>query len=125
MHKINWKFIKPSTKRLFTVPAKPGIYVFIYNFLVYDLLIQRDVIYVGKSNNIRRRLREHIVNETNDELKGLKLDEVQFGYCQLDEKNLSWIESTMYRILTPPANKISPPKDVAIEFDEINPNQIH
>ena len=126
MRRLNWKFIRPSTKTLFTVPSTPGVYAFIYNHLIYDLLIQRDVIYVGKSINLRRRLREHIVNETNDELKGLKLDEIHFAFCQLDESNLSWVESTMYRVLKPQANRISPPTgDATEEFDEINPKLIH
>tara|TARA_Y100001970_G_C14034304_1_gene750253 strand:+ start:299 stop:676 length:378 start_codon:yes stop_codon:yes gene_type:complete len=109
MKKLIWNFVRPSTTRLFTIPSKPGIYAFVYNFICFDLLIQREVIYVGKSKNLRRRIKEHIVRETNDELRSLKLDEIQIAYTQANEDDLSLIESSLYRILTPSANKISPP----------------
>lgn len=64
--------------------------------LVYQLLLDGEIIYVGKTNNIHNRLVAH----SKDKL----FDKVLLAKCE-DEVNQSALESTLIEIIRPPLNR--------------------
>ena len=53
-----------------TVPDSPGVYAIGHREMYHDLELRRDYVYVGETNNLKRRLGEHLPEtEQNPELR--------------------------------------------------------
>ena len=108
---INPKWYKTNLTAfsLFNIPEKSGIYIFLHEHKVFDLVLQRDVLYVGQTNDLKRRIKEHIAQERNSELMKYNLSSICCYYTKVNNEDLDFIEGSIYRICQPPANFICPP----------------
>lgn len=83
------------TKRIF--PEDPG---------VYEIFDERgDRIYVGRTNNISRRISEHSRNES---IINASPSHILFTHIE-DEEAIFWLENTLITAYSPPLNTIFNP----------------
>ena len=116
----NWKKIKFTSSEVGLVKSRPGVYMFVASVpgkstnIFSKLMVP---IYIGLSNNINRRLKEHlgIKGDGHQELLnasrcfGNKMD---FYYTFFeDESNLKVIEQLLFNCFGPTVNKINSVKE--------------
>ena len=106
---LNWKSIglKKGLER--HIPDEPGLYVIksVERFL--GLPVKHEVVYVGKSENLRRRYREHsnFTTEHNPNLLQRRMSEpLEFWYSLAPKKKISALEKDLISALNPKANKL-------------------
>lgn len=109
MKKLIWKSIglKKGLER--HIPDVPGVYVIKSVERYLGLPVSHDVVYVGKSENLRRRYREHcnFTTEHNPELLSMRLSEpLEFWYASAERKKISEIEKELISKTKPKVNKI-------------------
>ena len=104
--KLRWtqKYRSTSMAR---VPEKPGLYAYGKVKKVFELERKRNIVYVGETKNLRRRLSEHRPNEEkNEKLRQYLREEkdVICWYCTLEglsKKERRDIETQMIKALNP------------------------
>ena len=71
----SWNHTRYSQSIQQFVPDRPGVYMITETHRVFDLPLNIEILYVGKSNNLRRRLGEHlnIHRGGNNQIKQLRL----------------------------------------------------
>ena len=91
------------------VPARPGLYVIGHNHTYNGLEIGRVYVYVGKTENLRRRLGEHAPdNEENPELRKYLQQWIGHAMCWyaiMDKSELNKGERELIRKLQPCCNR--------------------
>ena len=91
------------------VPARSGLYAIGHDDTYRGLEIGRVYVYVGRTDNLRRRLGEHIpVNEQNPGLKDYLLctDNAKCWYTVMDKSELKNVEKDLIRKFQPCFNRI-------------------
>lgn len=92
------------------VPALPGIYVIGHTRTYHGLVIARHYAYVGKTDNLRRRLTEHLpANEQNPALRNYIRDltpGARCWYTMVDAAKLDRVERELITKLDPKFNTI-------------------
>lgn len=107
---MNWEKVKYQKNNLFRIPKKSGLYVICKenknSFLNFPT--NNDVIYVGKSNNLNRRVSEHLSNnETNGALLRIEKNcSLTVFWINLSDSYITSAEKQLIRDLKPSANKI-------------------
>ena len=99
-----------------SIPGKPGVYAFLVQPGIVTGLTMSYLLYLGKSNDLRRRYGEYLreVSSLRSRPKiqrclSLYSGYVRFSYAAVpDEANRSRIESDLVTALTPPLNSIFP-----------------
>jgi len=89
-----------NSDQIYFVPKKPGIY------LVYDI---RGVLYIGKTNDLRRRCNEHYHGHNNRLLSlaiASPVGNLVFAWRQLHVSAQSEVEKNLIRDFNPPCNSI-------------------
>lgn len=106
---LRWhvKHISSSTSHL---PTLPGLYVIGHCNMYYGLELSREYVYVGKTANLRRRLREH--QPSSEQNPGLRdylrrlLPHARCWYAVVDRLGLDEAESDLIRELNPLYNRL-------------------
>lgn len=90
------------------VPAHPGLYAIGHDKTCLGLEVGRVYVYIGKTDNLRRRLEEHtVVNEKNPELKKYlrKMGaDAKCWHVVMDKGDLNKNEQALIRKLQPCCN---------------------
>ena len=107
--KLKWKSIglKKGLER--HIPDEPGVYVIKSVERYLGLPVKHDVVYVGKSENLRRRYREHsnFAKEHNAELLKRRLnDPLEFWYAIAQRGKIAFFEKELISNLNPTVNKV-------------------
>ena len=119
-----WTKTNLSRSSIFRLPKKSGIYIFYKEMKLADFPLYNGVLYVGQSNNIYRRLYEHIARESNPVLLRENFDHLSCSYMLCPEEDLDKYENLFFEECNPPANLISPPRPNLIS-DEAQQENIH
>lgn len=92
------------------VPAAPGVYSIARVSRHHGLLLAVEHLYIGKSNNLQRRWREHAhPRESNPGLHGLHgLAELEFWWRRALAEEISQLEDGLIRDLRPQLNRRIP-----------------
>ena len=112
---FDWNNCKLMKSQDFKVTAKPGVYVVKKVTRILGLPLPEKIVYVGKSNNLQRRFREHcnIKSEHNLGLLRTNLnEELEFWFTPAKETEISEIESLLVRELDPLTNIVRYKNDV-------------
>lgn len=91
------------------VPKRSGVYVVVVAWRHYGLPANIRYIYIGKSNNLRRRYREHASSgELDLELNRLggSNEKAEFWWVTLANDELDTVERSLIRSLMPEANRV-------------------
>lgn len=105
-----WR-VRRATSSMSSVPARPGIYALGHDEGFEGLLIRRTYVYIGQSNDLRRRFQEHAMHK--EAKPGLKLyleenrDKAKFWFTtEVGEsrRDLSRLESRLIRHFDPEFN---------------------
>ncbi len=92
------------------VPARPGLYIIGHSEIYYGVETERIYAYVGKTHNLRRRLREHAPeNEKNLDLKDYLLgyfSQASCWYAFANKSELDEIEGKLIHKLQPSFNQM-------------------
>lgn len=108
--KNKWKKWKSSTfspALSFLIPKESGVYAIVRLRRIMGLPTQLEVLYVGKSNNLRRRFAEHANpwREHNEVLNSITdRDNWEFWYLGLPQKELNTAERDLIRASNPITN---------------------
>lgn len=91
-------------------PVAPGVYVIADVKREFGLPTQMDIIYVGRSVDLRRRFSEHVhaYRESNPSLDRLHdhREGLEFWYRVALRADLGTIEQELIQRLQPPANRV-------------------
>ncbi len=93
------------------LPASPGLYAIGHEETLLGLELQRTYVYIGKTQNMRRRLSEHThLSELHPDLAGyLRRNRglVRIWYTtDIDPKDIDGFERRLIRDLNPEFNRI-------------------
>ncbi|MBY6197369.1 GIY-YIG nuclease family protein [Vibrio hangzhouensis] len=91
------------------LPTNSGVYVLVESRKVHGLSIDRKVLYVGKTKNLRRRFTDYSnPRKVHNELVGerLFLGNVEFWCTQVHVDNLDGVERKFIHDFEAPMNKI-------------------
>ena len=100
---LNWYTNTFALLSLFLIPEVSGVYI---------ILSDNGLIYIGQSENLRRRLFEHAFNETNLLLKFLMEiyeQNIVIKWAMVPKHQLDGVENYLCNRLNPICNHISPP----------------
>lgn len=104
---LRWRFKHLSSSNS-NVPSSPGVYAIGHTNSFHGLELERIYVYVGESQNLRRRLNEHLPDtERNPELqKYLKRNYsvVNLWYAPTDSKEVKRIQDELIFELKPQFN---------------------
>lgn len=108
MRDLDWKWAKYGPGLDCVVPTSPGIYALASVRRVHGLPTEMEYIYIGKSNNLRRRWTEHLdIREPNPGLHGLGgRYTYEFWWIVMPVDQLSRVEAELIAEIKPPANRI-------------------
>lgn len=105
MHKWHEKYIISSCAR---VPPKPGVYLIGHVRKINGLERSRNYIYIGETNNLKRRLQEHSpIKEPKDELRDYikkHLGDIKCWYCTLPKAKAKEEQDFLIKELSPRFN---------------------
>jgi excinuclease UvrABC nuclease subunit len=105
----NWRSV-PFTRGVNdTVPERAGVYAILRTKRVHGLPLTVDPVYVGKSRNLRQRLRSHLNRATahNDVVASLMNREtIEFWCILMPEGEVGEMEKAIIQGVKPMANKI-------------------
>ena len=101
-----------ATTSLSRVPPTPGVYAYGHDAKeLHGLEAERVYVYIGESDNLRRRLEQHLpANEQNDGLRKYlreNLSRVKCWYCAMDGVSASSrrkIEAELIQFFAPKFN---------------------
>jgi excinuclease UvrABC nuclease subunit len=108
---LNWNVLSTTHGKNHALPTHSGIYAYAEIRRVNGLPVSCNWIYVGKSLNLRRRITKgHDYRyETNlqlrDWLKGLKKQDVELWFCQVQPEDLDTVELQLVSAIKPKYNK--------------------
>lgn len=90
------------------VPARPGLYAIGHDETYYGLEVERVYVYIGKSDNLRRRLGQHApASEQNEGLWNYlqqKIHQAKCWYAVMDKSELDKTEADLIRQIQPTFN---------------------
>ncbi len=69
-----------------------------------------NAVYVGQSVNLRQRFKQHLSGRTSVKYVLTEFSKIEFWYLLCDVSELDFVERTIYDVLCPITNKVSPPK---------------
>ena len=106
-----WNHTRYSQSIQKSVPDRPGVYMITETKRLYNLPLKIEILYVGKSNNLRRRLGEHlnIHGGRNNKIKQLRLTNsspLEYWYQELPKNEISTFEKDLIRNLQPEYNTL-------------------
>lgn len=90
-----------------SIPMVSGVYVIKQVQRIMGLPISHKIIYIGKSNNLRRRFKEHCDPRTehNAELFNTSWEhELEFWYAEISKDKIDKVERELIRNLEPITN---------------------
>lgn len=95
------------------VPEQSGVYMI--TLLASELLGQEDFwkriqapIYIGQSENLRRRFKEHVLNKSTVGSYLRDLPRLQYCYCKVELNHLDDVESQLIQVFGPRINRVQP-----------------
>jgi excinuclease UvrABC nuclease subunit len=107
----DWHSVRLPTALLSGVPARPGVYVIADVLEVASLRVRVEPIYVGKSQNLRRRIGEHLNPwRSHNHLLSRRLTagpqntKLETWFQVLEPNEISRVEKDLIRALQPEAN---------------------
>ena len=108
---MKWSVVRAFGPTRDRVPASSGVYCFMKSEVIADLKTGTKPLYVGKSKNIRTRLRQHL-NNNHCHNHGLLIDLIQqsksnlieFYYMEAHVSNLDALERELISQLNPSHN---------------------
>lgn len=102
-----WRSIAFSDRLAGGIPNQPGVYAIVRVRRVHALPVQLDLIYAGKSLDLRRRFREHVSpwRERNERLQKSE-GGWEFWFRKLPLSELDKVERDIIRQSLPPGNVI-------------------
>ena len=110
---LRWRMKHVSSSNT-NVPACPGLYAIGHDETCLGLEVGRVYVYVGQTDNLRRRLEQHSpVTEKKPGLRKYLQDNVskaKYWYAIADEKNLRGMELRLIRRFAPKFNDHGRPK---------------
>jgi len=94
------------------VPQSPGVYLICLKPLPNGTGFASklfNVVYVGQASNLQSRFIDHVEGRTNvkEVVKNFRISE--FWYFELAMDELDFVEKSIYDVLAPAKNQISPP----------------
>ena len=96
---------KPVSSSNSAVPAVAGVYAIGHSDTLHDLEIGRTYVYVGETNNLQRRLSEHLpVSEENPGLSEYLVDNYDVAICwyaRVDAKKTKAVQDDLIVRLRP------------------------
>ncbi len=107
---LDWQTATLNT--LDSIPEISGVYI-----ILLDNGFSSKVLYVGQSENLRRRLFEHVSNESNSKLKLFTKNSkksIVIKWAKVHKSKLNGTEEYLCNKLSPKCNKKSPPGDKEI-----------
>lgn len=111
MHRRHWKHVVFTQTNDRQVPKSSGVYALLHVKRVDRLPTATTVLYVGKSNNLRRRFRTHAdrMQQHSDLLYKLILkhrESLEFWFMELPDKELDQTERELIKQISPEGNVI-------------------
>ena len=94
-----------------SVPKGPGVYAVLLKPAPGGpgfLREMADLVYVGKSGNLRDRFSQHLAGRTDVRQRVAGFDEVWFWYVPSTNEELNDLELMLYQVVRPELNKVSP-----------------
>lgn len=104
-----WSWVKYCHGLEQAVPNRSGVYTLAKVKRAFGLPVSMEIVYVGRSVNLRRRYREHNhLYEPNPALSQLadKAEGIEFWFLELPGAELASIEQMLIGSLQPGANRI-------------------
>ena len=92
-----------------SVPERPGVYAIMRVNRVFGLPMAAEAIYIGKSNNLRRRMASHLDPATahNEQVGAVQDREALEFWCNLmPGDQITAAEKVLIQIIKPTANKV-------------------
>ena len=100
-----WRSIQFVENLAGGIPKQPGVYAIVRVRRVHALPVQMEMVYAGKSLDLRRRFREHVVPWRERNLRLRQADgSWEFWYRKLPALDLDRIERDIIRQALPPGN---------------------
>lgn len=96
-----------------SIPQRPGLYMIVLSASEtvesappWDTM--QAPVYIGKSENLRRRFIEHVYNRSHVGQYVNNLPKLKYLYCPADKKELSQVESHLVQVFGPRVNRVQP-----------------
>ena len=116
----NWSQWDSLPSAILHAPSAPGIYVIGRREFSFGLPAEPIWAYIGRSDNLKRRLREHLpINEMNSGLRNWLLntrEKIEVWYQQTTAHQSRQLERNLVRGLEPLFNEIKFKGDFADEY---------
>lgn len=111
---LQWKSISFVAQYAVPIPTAPGVYMFLLRTsnLLFETQPWREMqapMYIGQTNNLRRRFKEHVENRSLVHKHLEKFPHVKFCYALAEQERLNEIESALVKVFGPSINQIQPP----------------
>lgn len=95
------------------IPAQPGLYMIVLSASetvesMYPWDSMQAPIYIGKSENLKRRFVEHVYNRSNVGQYVQNLPRLKYFYCLANKDELSEVESHLIQAFGPRVNRVQP-----------------
>jgi excinuclease UvrABC nuclease subunit len=88
------------------IPARSGVYVLARTDRAFGFPTRIEVLYVGRSNNLKRRWREHTSrHELNAGLAGLRSGDTEFWWVTVPDTDTRRLEHELIEALRPGFNQ--------------------
>lgn len=104
-----WESILLAAALADFVPSAPGVYTIAAVHRVIGMPLNLEVLYIGKSKNLKRRFREHANpwREHNEALNNRAMSGgLEFWFLPTDLKSLDSLERNLIHLAQPLTNKI-------------------
>lgn len=110
---LRWRMKHVSSSNAH-VPAQPGLYAIGHDETCLGLEVGRVYVYIGQTDNLRRRLEQHApVKEKNPGLRKYlqaNVGEAKYWFAIADKKDLTKMERQLIRRFTPQYNTKDKPR---------------
>ncbi|WP_428807139.1 GIY-YIG nuclease family protein [Vibrio lamellibrachiae] len=106
---FRWHQYRLNQSARFNIPTEPGVYVLIENQIVNGLPLNNRALYVGKTENLRRRFNDYSnPQKVHNELVGERImnNQVEFWYTKVSSHDLDRVERLFIHDFNTPMNKI-------------------
>ena len=104
---LDWKAISLKKGLERHIPAEPGVYVIKSVRRVMNLPVTQELIYIGKSKNLRRRFKEHC-DDSSEHNSGLLSErwkrDLEFWYARAGSSKIAELEKQLIGELDPLTN---------------------
>lgn len=105
---LKWQFVQFFVLSDERIPKSAGVYAIIKTVRVHGLPTNTEVIYIGKSKDLRRRFREHkdIWREHNRKLRDrFEEENLEFWYAPVPASKIDDLEASLIREVGPTDNE--------------------